>query len=479
MISKHNSIVICLIVLFCLSGNTDAKTKKLFEKLAQFKNKATELMQNNEQLRSMTCTVPASSFCRDIPDIITNITKQFDACCTQLQDKLAIIIPRITDITFCESPTPITQADIPFTATVSGAYCLVESVTVPAGMVGFTVNADRVEFDLNGFNITGGSTPGSIAIDGGSRENIIVKNGSIDGGTTTMQFFNCRDIQISDIAIRNMQVGLELSLCENFRLSNINCSQYSTAGFSFLNSTTCGSVSCCSAVENANNSAPVGFEISNSAGIVFSDCSYERNSGPGITGFEVFSGSSSIIFNNCRVNNNSGLGFGFLFNGATSCLCNECIVSNNPVGNPLVNESLDAFVINNSSTDIICTKCLALDNFGNMGMPSGNGFVLNSVLRCCLVDCVAKSNGIDGFSINNAVVSYLANNISIGNGTNGFFAGTGIISMGNYAEGNGTNWAISTNFAPRFTLSISTGAVTAVPPRTAPVTKWDNIDVIA
>lgn len=484
---NNKRIVLCITALWCIAGTIDAKSKTKSKKLAtkakiqaevEGFNKNLRLLNESEELLRAVC-FPSSTECDGIFSQLDTIISNFNICCNQLQTKLNNIIATIQAAEFCDRSIPITQANLipTLTITVPGSYCLVESVNVAAGQVGIFIDADRVSLDLNGFNINGGQT----AVSAGGHTDVRIFNGSVENTTGPgILVTTCTNVEIAGIATRSCDVGVECADVHGLLVSRVLASFGSTAGLRFLSGTRNGKIDCCTAFSIPG----IGFDIDASESLLFTDCSYEQTTtNVDVIGYNIVNGSNCNIFDLCRVSNittTSGVpGSGFLFDAASDCFCNGCIVSNDPATSPGSNSAIDGFVIGGSSVKIVCNECLALQNSG-VG-PTGTGFILNTAQSSCLVNCIAKNNGVDGFAVSSATNCYLRDNTAIANVANGYVL-TGMgnnIFFGNYGEGNGTNWAVSTDFAPTFTLSSSTGVISPIAPRIDPVTLWDNIDVVA
>lgn len=463
--------LVLLLALSLVGINIDAKEPSTKNKnLDDLIVSVGELDDSQDQVRA--ACYPSSTECDGITSTLTTIINSFDSCCTSLQSTLSLIVPYVNDLESCDRSTPISQVDLPFTVTLSGSYCLTETVVVGDGLVGITIDADDVLLNLNNFNMEGGLS--AVSVNGHS--NIIIMSGSIEETTgNAVEIISCNNVRVYDITTRLCSVGLSCDDINGLVVSGLSCRANTDAGYRFINGTRNGQISSCISLETLN-AINLGYDIDATQSLTFSNCSCLNDvvNSSTVTGFNVSNGATNCVFDACSVINTNGTGTGFLFNTVTDCICNGCFVSNNPGLDPV--HALDGFVVTGTSLKVSCLDCSALGN-----QMLSTGYRLENAEDCSIVNSLAKNNGEDGFSVLDSTNCYLRGNTAIGNIASGYsLTGTGdTVFLGNYGEGNSPNWSVSTDYAPTFTLSISGGTLTAVSPRTAPATQWDNIDVVA
>jgi hypothetical protein len=103
--------------------------------------------------------------------------------------------------------TPISS--LPFTISQPGYYYVTRPITAAASQDGITVLTSNVTIDLNGFTLTGGSTPGDGITIAGFR-NVVIQNGAVrawDIGIDALGCGNCRIERVQ--ASSNQNLGIK------------------------------------------------------------------------------------------------------------------------------------------------------------------------------------------------------------------------------------------------------------------------------
>lgn len=340
----------------------------------------------------------------------------------------------------------ISQADIPFTITEPGRYCVIEDLFVGPGQTAITIDFDAITsnitvIDLNNYSINGlvsGQPAGANGILGIATTpppgqplgvGIQIINGKILGMVEHGIYipFGLSVSLIDHITIQSCGFsggpdngGIVIGNIDQPLISPVISNTF-VLGFSFdygiilinplnyliINTTTsivgqdginiqgqnfavAGVFSTCTSSGNAGN----GFITTvNDSNVAFSGCIAASN---GADGFDVAGSQSN--FTNCRSKANTGHGF--------------TISSNNNI--------FDA--------------CFAIGN-------TGSGFAITGGFNNDIQQCVALNNTQDGFLIETAP-NELNNNTASGNGGLGFNAtvlGNRIYT--NYSSNNGTNFS--------------------------------------
>lgn len=88
--------------------------------------------------------------------------------------------PTMKTLDQVEARTPLSS--IPFVISSPGSYYLTTNLTGTSGQSGFTIAADNVTLDLNGFTLTGSGSQSGILVSG-ARRNLTVMNGTLQNWT--------------------------------------------------------------------------------------------------------------------------------------------------------------------------------------------------------------------------------------------------------------------------------------------------------
>lgn len=462
-------------LLLMMSAHAAFDKHKLQRVVPNLKSSVLSALSEQEQEMYRACK-PDPTPCFQIQDKIFEIKKDIEICCVNLEQKIDQIMEEVVVLPeLCERQTVIDQDFINSATpqiTQPGSYCLVEDVTGS-----LVIDADDVCLLLNGHTMTGASNVIEVA---GHNNIFILGSGVIKGGSPNgILMTTCTTVAVQDVFFEGNETGLQFDDVHGIRLNNLSFTGHTTVSMIFANGSCNGKIVC---VNIFDNPASLGIDVNGSFNLVFDTCRYSNNNtgASQFRGFRVRNNSSNCNFINCYANNNTttmGNSRGFLFNTVTDCYCFGCEFNKNQ--NPDGTSNLDGFFVTDAAK-IILDSCLALENTG-VNNTSGRGFVINNSEACCIISCVAKTNTWQGFRVfgNSSNNNYLANNIAMDNNS-GFAltgAGTDNIFFGNYANGNNTNFDVSTDYAPTFTFDSTMGTFSPLGNRINPVTKWDNIAV--
>lgn len=375
-------------------------------------------------------------------------------CC--LINKLNTITTIVSRGDCSENVVLIHQADIPYTITRPGRYCLAETINIASGQTAITIDFDAVSgnivsIDLNDYAINGGSGgangivgvgtvsgnvfPAGLEIFNGtiasmtehgiyvplglgllSLDALTIQSCGFTGGPTNGGIVVGNDNQLLiDPVVKNTNIfgsggtdyGLILINPQDFSIINTSASFNGNDGMSIRGTVDFipGVIYLCTTSGNRGNGIMISADTSDTK---FIDCIAAAN---GAAGYAVDGDHSS--FSNCQATSNGTNGF--------------TIISDNNV-----------FIWCNAS--------------GN----TQAGFAVNSGTNNDIQSCTALSNGTDGFLMATAP-NQINGNTASGNSGDGFNATdaspTGNRIYSNFSNDNGTN----------FSASITNVAVSPVP----------------
>jgi len=265
----------------------------------------------------------------------------------------------------CPCDFSITQADIPYTITQPGVYCLAEDVTFVAGDA-ITISTSCVTLDLQEHTILGDAS----AVDG-----IVINN-------------NMVDVTVQNGNVKNIFKGVN-ALGGNERITVRDMHFWFTQNGIRLTSSSSCLIENCNSYFGAN-----GFQFEGTAlNIVVKDCIGADNDS---SGFLVLAGSA-IAFYNCQAQGNV---FGFTIIG-DQCLLDNCLAANN---------SSNGFNVSGSADQTIIRSSEAQNN-------GGDGFIVSSSSNTEIRDCSSVGNTSAGIRGTSATGLVVCNNLVHGNGT--------------------------------------------------------------
>lgn len=226
---------------------------------------------------------------------------------------------------------------LPHTINRPGSYVLTSNFLAPGAVDGFTIDANNVTLDLNGFSVMGvpGSGNGILVI--GGRRNVVIKNGQVSGWGGVGVVNNANETRLEHlVSSDNGGVGIA-----------------GGAG---------GAIRWCPSVGNG------GTGIVTSVNSLVESCVAQGNTGDGIES------PRNGVVRHCVSRFNSLTGI----RATESTIVEGCGVSSN--GDDGV-QALDGCVVVN---------CVALGN-------TGSGFAVGR--RSVISDCTARANGEFGISL--------------------------------------------------------------------------------
>jgi hypothetical protein len=347
--------------------------------------------------------------------------------------------PNFKTLAQIEPRTPISS--LPFTINTSGSYYITTNLTGTAGSSGIAVAADNITLDLGGFTLFGGGGHNAVTQSGGSRTNIVIRNGIIRGWTNGgimvagSYHVQCEDLNLVD----NGGAGILTSSSATVRRCIVSGSQSpSLAGIYCL---TGSLVQDCITRSNAN----VGIYAGVRTRII--DCTSENNAGTGIyvnegstvshcnsanNGSHGIAGTIGVTVIGCSVQTNNTDGFNF---GNAATIAN-CTASFN---------TEDGISVGNNST---VTSCTTMTN-SDIGIVAGSGSTI--------IGCAISGNPFDGISTSGGCVikdctltgnrrgiitgiGTLVSGCAIrGNSSSGILANGNCVILDNLCDGNGTS----------------------------------------
>lgn len=408
---------------------------------------------DSEQLRKI-CPVDDRITCNEILEKIIDLCESVSVCCDELDmciDEINTLLEGLP----CNVEIPIAQAQMPFTITTPGKYCVQENLS---GTI--TIAADDVFVDLNGFKISNGPTNNIVA---DTQQNITIVNGIVgDAGLNGIFLLTCTTVIISDIKFEDSDTGCELQEVQGFRVHNCTFENHNsnTDGALYLNNSKDGKVSRCSFYNNIRTQFCLAVE--DSSNIVFYDVSIENSTA---TSFFNVLRSNSCKFVACKARSTSGLAT-FNFNNARACSCFGCQATDaSGVG-------FNAININS----VVFDQCSVIGTSNNVGFSFGG-----NVSDVCVLNSIAAeaSTGFRFTTGGNYIFNNLAkNNTGLGfdqpNVANVYLSNVGQSNVlnfsGNIPDGNLSLFITTGVNAGKFRNVANTTDVTP--------SDWNNISII-
>lgn len=252
----------------------------------------------------------------------------------------------------------------PTTITSAGKWTVTTNITAAAGVNCITVAADRVVIDLQGYTIAGSGYSSGVISDG-SRNNIIVANGTIIGFNQAINLCpaNCTYITVSHVTVMNTGFsGIDISgdygvVSDSQVNSNGTYGVYFYGNYNTVYNT----------VANNNGQDGIAFLQSSSNNTVSDSPAY----GNGMNGM-TFAGSNNTVINSQAVGNGQhGMSFSVGNNTITDSQAN-----NNKADGIVIGGSEDLLTGNvaNSNGSVGISVVCPSNLYGNIanGNPGGN-----------------------------------------------------------------------------------------------------------
>lgn len=384
-------------------------------------------------LVAKTCSVNDRVTCIEIKEGLAEIQATQTDCCDSLNNCALAILNGLEDPPVCDQQIFIDQQFITTGSlnpiTVSGSYCLIESVTGD-----LVIDADDVNINMNSFSISGGTN----LISATGHSNITISGYGLlqSAATNGISMTTCTNVVVDAVDFENCPTALSFSDVNNFNVAGSSVVGSSTSGMVFDASVN-GNISRCLLHDNTFGS---GILLSNaSSNVLVKDVNVTNNDGGAtMRGFQV-SGSSNCTLLNCKANQNlatSNLAGFYIFNASSDCLLKECYaLSNGSNADASTNLAFNIAAANK----IVIDSCTANDGASsNIAI----GFDVNSSTNCCIRNSNAKRNAVGGFNVTTSSDCYVQNNTALSNTTGFEYDGSNSnVFLGNYAEGNGTNYS--------------------------------------
>ncbi|HRN78078.1 MAG TPA: right-handed parallel beta-helix repeat-containing protein [Candidatus Dependentiae bacterium] len=281
--------------------------------------------------------------------IIESIVDVIDSKTDIIESKVCEIDSKLDDLIYtvslcCECDFFITQADIPYTITQPGVYCVAEDLTLSGSINIITVAASCVTIELREHCIDGNGG-GNNGIFVQNVNDILIRNGSITalGSGVGIRVEDSQFVTIQNVGITDcLANGCRISNSDNIIVEN--CGAYNTAngqGFFVLSGSSFVTFRDCVATGNGGN----GFEVvSSSPGVCFFNCQSSDND---VDGFNIGLSSNVSILSNCIATNNTSDGIAI---AADNCQIRGCSMTGNAVG------------VNNTGNGLIFCDSLVYDN---------------------------------------------------------------------------------------------------------------------
>ncbi|HRN77646.1 MAG TPA: right-handed parallel beta-helix repeat-containing protein [Candidatus Dependentiae bacterium] len=360
----------------------------------------------------------------------------FDVALEAIESKVDIILS-----TSC----PHIIAQLPYTITAAGTYCLAQDLTNNSVSSAITINTSNVTLDLNGYTI---NANGRSAIAFELQSNIVIRNGIIRDGVRSINATDTvTNIHISDIQIFDDTNDVVVLLVAGALIENV--AVYNSTGSAFAINGSDVQVVDCTVIGGAAN----GFRISEMSRISLYRCEAVSLSD---SGFSLAAVTDAVLVD-CVAKECGDEGF-FLTNLTEGCTLESCVAQNctgsgfrtGPSFSPAIGVQMINCVssyngasgirMDDGSSSIVLSGCIVNDNTSN-GITVGA-----STSNMALRNCTTNNNGADGISVNGATGIIIRDCTAYGNGSDGF--STSAIEpliQGNQAVNNGAFGFIDTN----------------------------------
>jgi parallel beta-helix repeat protein len=346
-----------------------------------------------------------------------------DACCTNGT-------PETKPCPTCD--VEITQAEVPYTITAPGVYCLAEDVSVllsdpPEDTTVITIQSENVTLNLCGHTIEGGRRGVEIDFDSGPA-NVTIKNGTIKGATGNgVRLAGVTGpMMLSNLMTTDNHIGVFIYDSTGVTLDYCVSSENDAEGFGLIVSRQCVFRNCIVRNNGLEGFLIQGADEEGNEDCCFTNCKAFENGG--IANFYVQNASHNV-FIDCvamaAVHSEDETGYGFRVDGIES---NPEYARDNVFFHcTAIHNQEDGFQIHDARDNII-RDCVANNN-GRMGINIGTGPVAhcNHVIGC---DCV--NNG--DYGINDTPgQSLILNNLAHDNNSGGYNYGGSTFLFGGWA----------------------------------------------
>jgi len=245
----------------------------------------------------------------------------------------------------------------------AGTYTLTENLQ--SNVTCFTITADDVILDGNGFNITGNTT-GYGVNNTGTRTNLTVQNLGIYNFSKGVYFTNTNNSLLNNLTAKNNKLyGIDLYSSLNNNLAGITASNNTNYGIYIRSSSNNNTLTGITTDSNV-----YGIYISSGSNNILTSCVANSNTQHGIV---LDAGSNSVI--NGTTNSN-GI-HGILIESSSNNIINSTSNSNKQRGitfNVASNNVITNLAINNSGQNAIYLQSVSLNNsFTNVTVINTNG----------------------------------------------------------------------------------------------------------
>ena len=260
--------------------------------------------------------------------------------------------------------TFITQANIPFTISTPGYYCLAANITQNAAAAAITITAagSGSILDLNDFTITGGVSSTTAISVANNTTDLTIKNGTITTFTQT-----------------GITMGTGIARCS---LNNINCISCANQGISIGGGDTLFLFNCgvYNSATNASFATPAGIVISNAVNAQLVDCVVDSCGSANTNTFSAINvtGTTAYLTNCIATNNtNSATLVGILAQVTNGAIIQWCDGS----GSTSASLMQGINVANNSPL----INCSAINNISSAAVDTASFFVgSNVIIQSCI-----------------------------------------------------------------------------------------------
>jgi hypothetical protein len=270
--------------------------------------------------------------------------------------------PTMKSLDQIEPRTPISS--LPFTITQPGSYYLKGNLTGTGSQNGITISADNVTLDLMGFSLNGVASSLVGVTSTGTRKNITIVNGVIQGwGSNGLKFDSSGGtgcILERLIASGNGSVGIFCNIPGTiFR----RCSSSANTGDGF-NAGTGALIMECSASSNIAGAFVTG------DGSTVHDCVAQANGASGGHGFSI--GNYSTLINSSVSNHQLSAAASFVaINAGNGCVIKDCVLGH---------FKGDGMIAGSANTITGCTVSDSLlSQATGIGVVNGNTIIGNTV----------------------------------------------------------------------------------------------------
>ncbi len=353
---------------------------------------------------------------------------KYDTLQYSINDTLA----KVCTIPRCD--VVITAADIQYTITAPGKYCLGESVDAGGNDIGITINANEVLLDLDGKKLSGSDVNNITIL--GDHSDIRIQNGILAnaGVNDISSVGTTMNVEIHNVDFVSSPTGLSISNAQNITVDKCTFRKHTDCAIGFEDST---AVTLSNSKVNFNTIDTNVFVamIGRCSCVTFDhvDFCHNQNAANDLDIIQI-DASDTCLLTHCRMDNNEApegiLRALNISNNSKDIMVSACSVNNNLSGNTT------DIVLCDSCQKVAFDSCTVNNNVADTGDLSAVS--IESSDNCCVLNCLIKGNTssdaqCNGLVFYNSDSATAKNNIITANtgGSTDPCAAVGIYVIGN------------------------------------------------